>query len=208
MLPTSFIIFAILLRLASGASYLRATWKGKARPNLVSWFFWSLTALIAFTVQLIKGAGPEAVVTLAIGLSPIAVCLAALYRRSYVTTLSRSDKWCAALTLVGILLWLASKNPLTALLMSILADMFSNIPTLLKSYRAPHTEHATAYGISIASMLVTLLTITNWQPTNWLFPAYILGINGMVVLTITMLSKVSLPWMDSWQSGTLAYEEA
>lgn len=184
MLPAGFIIIAILLRLASGMSYFKATWQGRAQPSLVSWFFWSVTALIAFAVQIVKGDGVSAWVTLAIGLSPIAVCAAALYRGAYRAGFSRGDKWCVALTIIGILLWLINKNPLTALVMSILADIFSSIPTILKSWRAPHTEYPIAYMLSIASMAITLLTISNWAITNWLFVAYILGINLTYVGTI------------------------
>lgn len=186
MLPAVFIVVAVLLRLSSGASYFRATWQGKAQPSLVSWFFWSVTALIAFAVQLIKGAGPSAFVTLAIGLSPIAVCAAALYKGAYKTGFSRSDKWCIALTLLGIGLWLASKNPLIALLMSIAADIFSSIPTILKSYRTPHTEHPLAYVLSVCSMTITLLTIRDWHVTNWLFTAYILLINTTYLAAIAI----------------------
>jgi hypothetical protein len=184
MLPAGFTVIAILLRFLSGMSYFKATWQGRAQPSLVSWSFWSITALIAFTVQMLKGGGTSAWVTLAIGISPIAVCAAALYRGAYQAGFSRSDKWCVFLTIVGILLWLISKNPLVALVMSILADIFSSIPTILKSWRAPHTEHPTAYALSIASMGLTLLTISNWAVTNWLFVAYILAINLTYVLTI------------------------
>ena len=184
MLPAGLIIVAILLRLASGASYFKATWQGRAQPSLVSWFFWSVTALIAFAVQMLRGDGVTAWVTLAIGLSPIAVCVAALYRGAYKAGFSRSDKWCVALTFMGILLWLVSKNPLAALGMSILADIFSSIPTVLKSWRAPHTEYPLAYMLSIASMIITLLTVRDWAITNWLFAAYILGINLTYVVTI------------------------
>lgn len=184
MLPAGFIIVAILLRLASGASYFKATWQGRAQPSLVSWFFWSVTALIAFAVQIIKGDGVGAWVTLAIGLSPIAVCAAALYRRAYKAGFSQSDKWCIALTTLGIVLWLISKNPLAALIMSIVADIFSSIPTILKSWRAPHTEYPLAYMLSIAGMGIALLTVTNWVVTNWLFVAYIMAINITYVTTI------------------------
>lgn len=190
MLPADFIFLAIGLRLASGASYLYATWHGKARPSLVSWSFWSLTALIAFVIELSKGSGRGALITLAIGISPLAVCIAALYRRTAVTELTRLDKWCIALTLAGIALWLSSKNPLTMLYMSIVADVCSNLPTLRKAYRAPHTEHATAYALTITSMTVALLTISDWRLMNWLFSAYILAINVAIVLTITVFSKL------------------
>ncbi|HEU4914302.1 MAG TPA: hypothetical protein VFT16_02740 [Candidatus Saccharimonadales bacterium] len=193
MLPSGFIVFAIILRFMAGASYFKATWQGKARPNLVSWSLWSLTALLAFGIQLLQGAGTSALITLAIGVSPIAVCIAALHRHTYAKTFSRLDKYCMVLTVAGLLLWLASKDPLTVLLMGIVADLFSNIPTVKKAYQAPHTEHATAYCLSALSMLVALLTIQDWQLTSWLFTAYILCINIVIFLVITLGNKLTLP---------------
>jgi len=190
MLPANFIIVAVLLRFAAGGSYLRAVWRGTAQPSVVSWGFWSITALIAFGVQLAKGAGPSAFVTLAIGLSPLAVCLTAVYKGVHKTKLTRLDKWCIVLTVIGILLWLISKNPMAALIMSILADVFSTIPTLVKGYRAPSTEHPLAYAISILGMVTALLTITDWRITNWLFVGYILFNNLSILFTITVLSKM------------------
>lgn len=189
MLPSSFIVVAILLRLAGGASYVRATWQGKARPNLVSWFFWGLTALIACAVQIAKGVGGEVFVTLAIGISPIVVCLVGLHRGAYTISLSRIDRWCGIIAIIGVILWLTSRNPLIALYISILADIASAIPTIVKSYRKPHTENSLAYTLSIISMAVTLLTVADWQLVHWLFTAYILAINVTFVLTITLLSK-------------------
>lgn len=206
MLPASFIVIAILLRFLAGASYFRATWQGRAQPNLVSWSFWSITALIAFVIQLTNGAGPSAFITLAIGLSPIAVCIAALYKRTCVTTLGRLDKWCIVLTSGGILLWVVSKDPLTMLYMSMVADFFSNLPTIKKAYRMPHTEHAAAYGLSVLSMTVALLTASNWQLTTWLFSAYILCINLIIVLSITVFSKFSFIWPIRQRMN--AYEES
>ena len=155
-------------------------------------------------MQIVQGSGPEAFVTLAIGLSPLAVCIVAIAKGAHKTRLTSTDKWCILLTLIGIGMWLTSKNPLLALGMSIVADIFSNIPTILKGYRNPQTEHATAYLITVASMAVTLLTITNWHVTNWLFAAYILAINLVIVLSITVCSRLRGSWWPSRLSARLA----
>jgi len=187
MLPAYCIGVAVFLRLLGGVSYMRATLAGKAEPSIVSWFFWGLTALLAFTVQLIRGAGPEAFVTLIIGISPLAVCIAALYKGAHRTTLTLADKYCIVLTSLGIVLWLVCRNPLFALVLSILADIASIVPTLIKCYRRPETEHPYTYALSVISMAITLLTITDWRLTHWLFPAYILVIN------LTLCTAAILP---------------
>lgn len=152
-----------------------------------------MTPLIAFAIQMSHGASAQAFITLAIGISPIAVCLAALYKRTAITKLNRLDKWCIACSGVGIILWVASNNPLTMLIMSMAADFFSNLPTIRKSYLAPHTEHAVAYAITMASMAIGLLTITDWQLSNWFFQAYILAVNLAIWSTIVLWSKLHHP---------------
>lgn len=190
MLPAYFLIIAVMLRVMGGISYVRATLRGRARPNLVSWGLWSLTGLIAFVAQLTHNAGPEAIVTLAIALGPLAVCIAAVYKGAHRTKLTQLDIWSLGLAIMGIGLWLVSKDPLMALAMSIVADLFSNIPTLVKCYRKPESEHSYTYGISIVGMAVTLLTVTDWHLIHWLFPAYILAINATLFLTLTVFSRL------------------
>ncbi len=191
MLPSSFVIIAIALRLLAGASYVRAVIQGKARPNLVSWFFWGLTALIAFIVQIHEHVGPQALITLAIGIGPIVVFSLAIVKGKHDNHFSAADVWCGVLTAIGIMLWLTTKQPLVALLMSIAADFVSGIPTIIKCYRRPETEHALPYCLSIVSMVITLLATHNWHVANWAFSAYILATNLCFALLI-ILNKDAL----------------
>lgn len=133
MLPAEFIVVAILLRLLAGASYIVAILQGKARPNLVSWFFWGLTALLAFGVQLYEGAGASALITLAIGLGPIIVVSVAIAKGMHKAKFTATDKWCAGFTAIGIVLWLATKDPLAALLMAVAVDYVSSVPTICEA---------------------------------------------------------------------------
>jgi hypothetical protein len=187
MLASGFIAVAILLRLMSDGGYLISTLRGKAKPNIVSWSLWSLTALIAFAAQICKGGGFEALVTLAIAIGPLAVVAVAVLKGARSLRLTRLDVGCLSLAIAGIILWIKTKDPLLALLMSIVADIFASIPTVVKSYLTPQTESAAAYSLSIISMIVTLLTIRQWNVMSWAFPLYILVIN------LTFVTLISLP---------------
>lgn len=158
---------------------------GKTRPNLVSWFFWGLTALLAFGVQLYEGAGASALITLAIGLGPIIVVSVAVAKGMHKAKFTATDKWCAGFTVIGIVLWLATKDPLAALFMAVAVDYVSSVPTIVKLYKQPGSERALPYAISIAAMGVALLTVRDWQLANWLFSAYILWINLHFVTLIS-----------------------
>ena len=199
MLVSGFIAVAILLRLTGGGVYLISTLRGKAKPNIVSWSLWGLTALIAFAAQICKGGGLEALVTLAIAVGPLAVTAAAVLKKGAQNLiLTRLDVCCLSLAIVGIILWISTKDPLLALLMSIVADIFANIPTLVKSYLSPHTESAAAYSLSVISMIVTLLTVRQWNVMSWAFPLYILAIN------LTLVTLILLPMRLRYQRSVAA----
>jgi len=199
MLASGFIAVAILLRLMAGGGYLISTLRGKAKPNIVSWSLWSLTALIAFAAQIYKGGGSEALVTLAIAFGPLAVIAVAVLKDTQSLTLTRLDVWCLSLAIAGIILWIRTKDPLLALLMSIVADILASIPTVVKSYLTPQTESAAAYSLSVISMIVTLLTIRQWSVMSWAFPLYILVINLTFVTLILLPKRLRYHWVRTGQ---------
>jgi len=199
MLASGFIAVAIPLRLMAGGGYLISTLRGKAKPNIVSWSLWSLTALIAFAAQIYKGGRSEALVTLAIALGPLAVIAVAVLKGAQSLTLTRLDVWCLSLAIAGIILWIRTKDPLLALLMSIVADILASIPTVVKSYLTPQTESAAAYSLSIISMIVTLLTIRQWNVMSWAFPLYILVINLTFVTLILLPKRLRYHWVRTGQ---------
>jgi hypothetical protein len=179
---------AIAFRLLAGVAYIHAVTTGKAQPHIISWFFWGLTALIAFGVQLSQGVGSAAFVTLALGIGPVIVFALAIVKGLHRVKFSLVDKYCAVLTVLGLALWLFTKNPLAALWMSIAVDFVSSVPTIVKSYHRPYTERAFSYFLSMVSMVLTLASLRRWDAASALFPAYILGIN----LTFTTIISTKL----------------
>lgn len=179
MLIPFLIMLAIILRMVAGASYFWATFTGRARPNIVSWFFWGVTPMIAFAVQLHEGMGWRALPTLVLGLSPLAICALAVFKNRGNLTFSHIDKVSAFSTIAAILMWIITDNPLLALSFSIAGDMCSNIPTIIKSLRDPASEYPYPYFLSMLSMIVTLITIREWDVAQYAFTAYILAVNAM-----------------------------
>lgn len=178
MLEIALIFTAIGLRLLAGAHYFIATCTGKVQPNPVTWLFWGLAPLIAFVAQIQDGFEPSAWVTLVLAIGPLAIFIAAMckekHKRWKVTIF---DLACGVLAGIGIVLWQITDNPMVALVFGIMADIAGGVPTLRKSYSAPHTEHALPYFLSILSMAATLLSLQSWHFMNTAFPVYILCIN-------------------------------
>lgn len=185
MLPIWFMYIAAAMRLGGGLAYLRATLHGKAQPNPLSWLLWGITPLIAFAAELSTGAGPVAVVTLALGTSPLMVFTAAMIKNPRSFRLDRLNLLCGALAVAGIVLWILTDHPQLAIVLAILADIASSMPTISKTIKKPRSEYAPTYAISAASMILTMLTIRDWNFTAYGFPLYVLIINTYMVGLIT-----------------------
>jgi hypothetical protein len=71
-----------------------------------------------------------------------------------------------------------------ALLFSIAADIFSSVPTIIKSFKDPDSERALPYLLSLLSMIATMAAIPHWTLAAYAFPLYILLINLTFVTLI------------------------
>jgi hypothetical protein len=182
MLPEWFVVFAVALRLASGATYARAVLARQAKPNPITWFFWALTPLIVFTAQLfhLEAVGWGIATTLALGLSPLLVFIVSLRHNWHRSQFTPSTITCGVLAACGILLWLTTNDPVLAIIFSIAADTFASIPTVIKAWRDPKSEFLPAYLITTASVIITAATITTWSFASYAFPAYIFAINVII----------------------------
>jgi len=190
MLPEWFVSIAIAIRIFGGLSYFRGVFTGRAKPNPITWFIWSTTAMVAFAAQLHEHVGSQAWVTFSLGLTPLLVCIVSLLKNRSESHFTPFNISCGLLALVGIVLWQATDNALLAIVFSIFADTAGSIPTVVKAFRQPASEYAPAYVMSIISMAITLGTIHTWDFASYAFPAYIAGINLVIFSAIFWGTRV------------------
>jgi hypothetical protein len=176
MLPVWFIVVSLVIRLYSGGKYAVGVLKGIARPNPVTWFLWGLTSLIAFCAQS-GDLQAQSFVTLALGVTPIAVCVIAIAKNGLRAHCTRFTLMCGLSALVGIVLWQITDSPALAIVFAIVADILASLPTLSNAYDDPASEYSLPYLLSVISMVTTLLTIKSWIFTIYAFPLYMLCIN-------------------------------
>lgn len=106
MLDPRWVFMAAALGLAGSARYAWATWRGQARPNLVTWSLWAAAPLIGFLAQLDAGVGLSAVPTLTAGLGPLTVVAAGLLARHNFARLGAFDAVCGAVAALALGVWL------------------------------------------------------------------------------------------------------
>lgn len=180
MLPLWFLYIAAAMRIGGGLAYLTATLRGKAKPNPVSWMLWGALPIIAFSAEISAGVGHEAIITLALGVSPILVFVTTMLKNPRSFELKGLNLACVIIALTGIAAWTVTKTPEFAIGLMILADFASAVPTIRKTWRQPKSEFSPTYLISAVSMVIALLTITDWRFAAVAYPVYTLGINLLI----------------------------
>ena len=189
MLPVWVIFIAAALRILGGIAYLRATLDGRAKPNPLSWLLWGVTPLIALFAELSAGVGPAVFVTMALAASPLMVFVATMYKNPRSFKFDRLNVYSGLFAISGIVLWQLTDDPHLAIMVAILADIASSMPTIKKTIHRPHTEYAPTYAISAFSMILTLLTIQTWNFATFAFPIYVLVMNSFMVSLIVLRKK-------------------
>jgi hypothetical protein len=185
MLDERFVILAGIINISGILLYVYDTIKGHSKPNRVTWFLWSLVPFIAFSAQIKQGVGLTSVLTFTSGFGPFLVLVTSLLNKNAYWELKRFDLVCGAIAIIGVILWLVTKNPNLAIIFSITADGFAALPTLVKSFKFPETESMVTYLLASFGALLTLFTIDTWKLEFFAFPLYIF----ILCLTITIFIK-------------------
>lgn len=84
MISENFVILGAIIATLGGIEYLVGTFKGKVKPNRVTFFLWSLTAFIAFFAQIKQGVGIQSLLAFLGGLISLLILLASfLNKKAY-----------------------------------------------------------------------------------------------------------------------------
>lgn len=188
MINEKFVLLAALFNIVGSLTYAINTIKGRTKPNRVTWFLWALAPLIAFSAQLDEGVFWQAIMTFMVGFGPLLIFLASFINRKAYWEITKLDITCGAISVLALVLWLITGTGLIAILFSIFADLLAGVPTLIKAFRNPETEHHSVFRNGAISAGITLLTIKEWTAANYAFALYIL----LICLVLYLLIRFEL----------------
>jgi hypothetical protein len=184
MIPEYFIYFAVLANLMGGVVYLKDTLIGRAKPNRVTWLLWAIAPLIGFAAQIKAGVGLSSAMTFIVGFTPLLVFISSFFNIKSRWNLTAFDLVCGALSILGLILWIITNDPILAISFSILADGLAALPTIKKSFYHPESESEYAFLGGTISGAITTLALTRYDLANLGFPLYIFLVNGVLFLLI------------------------
>lgn len=180
MLPSYFVIVGTLIGAFGSLVYLIDTLKGKVKPNRVSFLLWSIAPFIAFAAQIQQHVGLESLMTFSTGFLPIIIFIATFVNKNAVWNLTKFDLLCGFFSIVGLILWLVTKEGNIAIFFSIVADLLAAVPTVVKAYKYPDTEVGWPWIATSIGVVFTLFTLKAWTFSNAGFIIYIFIINCII----------------------------
>lgn len=178
MLPDHGATVGAVIGSLGGLYYLYETVTGKARPNRVTWLLWGIFPMVIFVAQRAQGVKDLSWTSFAAGFTPLLVVAASFFNREAYWKSEPRDYGLAAAAGVGLILWAVTDRPNLAILFSLLADVLAGIPTLIKSYRHPHSESWVAYAISALGFGISFLSIRAHTFEATAFVAYVFLLNA------------------------------
>jgi hypothetical protein len=177
-------IIAGLITFLAIVPYVLDTVRGTTRPNLVTWFLWTLNGSILAYAQFTAGASWTLAVLVASTLSTAVVTMLAIPfgQRRY----GFIDAACLAMALAAMTGWWWTENPLTAIVLGVLAEIFAVSPTIAKTYRTPSSETPITYWATTFATILSLIASTRFDLANLLFPLYSISVNTIIASMATM----------------------
>ena len=142
------VILSAVLSLSGSFAYIRDMFRGKSKPNLVTWGLWAFAPLIATGAALSASADIWATVRIFMsGFGPLLIFLFAFIVPQSYWKLSKFDFVCGGLSLIALFAWLGANSPVLAILLAATADLLATLPTIIKAWKYPETAEASYFEI-------------------------------------------------------------
>lgn len=179
------VVLSVLLSLSGAIVYIRDMFRGKSKPNLVTWGLWAFAPLIATGAALSVNADYWSTIRIFMsGFGPLLVFIFAFIVKQGYWKLSKFDYLCGALSLIALVVWLMVGSPVIAILIAAVADLFATLPTVIKAWKYPETETLYTYFIGLFTASIVIPAIPIWNIENSAFQIYLLLANVTLFIIV------------------------
>ena len=164
--------------------YISKMLKGEVKPNKVTRLLRAIANLISAGAMFAGGVTRAAVPTLVGGIVCLSVVIVASFVKQAYRKLWLFDYICGACAVLALGLRAITKQPVIAIVFSIIGNLFSSIPTFKKSRTHPETENVAPYLTGLVNPATTFFAVKHFSFTEIAFPIYVLMSNLAFVILI------------------------
>ncbi len=173
-METSLIFWIIswVFTIAFYTVYLRSIVQWETKPHIYTAALYALMTGLIFYSQLSNGAG---IWSTYLWITFVVWCIIFLMSFKYgIKDIVFSDKISLIIALLSIPIWYLSWSALLTVLLVILIDLFSTIPTVRKTYKDPYSENTYVYLIEFVWIFFSILALSSINFINAWYLIYIM----------------------------------
>ena len=175
-------VFGGLLAIGAMIPYVIDTIKGKTKPNVVSWFTWTLLTSIGAWAAFSEGAVTTAIFSGASALATLSVVVLSFWYG--VKKFTRFDVGCQIAALVGVVLWQLTNDANIAIAIVVATDIIAALPTIRHSWLEPDAETWSTFAVSAFGAFLTVFTVTQMSFAAYAYPVWLVFGNGIIAAII------------------------
>jgi len=178
------VLLGAVANLAGGFVYIKETLRGETKPNRVTWLMWAVAPLIATVAGLSDGVRWAVLPVFMSGFVPLLVFVVSFVNPKSYWKLEKFDYICGACSILALVLWGITKEPLVAIFFAIASDGFAAVPTIIKSWKHPDTESVEAYMTGLFNALTSFFALRTFGISELAFPIYLVLVNSSLITAV------------------------
>lgn len=162
-------VLATALGIVAYIPYLIDMFRGKNKPHLYTWIsFFLVTAVVSY-IQFIGGGGVGTIPTVVTAIIDFIILF---YCFRYGTKdMVFMDKVCLTISIIGIFTFsIFHTLPIFSLIILIIAEVISFIPTFRKTKNDPYSESLTSYYLTLLKIILILIALQNYNLLTTSYP--------------------------------------
>ena len=183
-------IIAGIIALLAYVVYVVSIFRGKSKPNRVTWLIWAFMGLVLALSYKFSGADNTVWVPYVEFLGPLTIAILSI-KYGEGTLENKTDLYCFLGAVLSIILWIIFDSPVIALVTNLAIDSFAIVPTIKKSYLRPEGEDFWAwFGTGMADTL-NMFAVERFTFAILVYPIYML-VSDLIIIFILLLRKKNI----------------
>jgi hypothetical protein len=179
-------ILAITLGISAAVPYIFGILKKSVQPHRISWAIWSFISLVTLTSYVSSGAHWSALLAVAAALNNFVIFFLAL--KFGTGGASIQDRIALGIAIVGIVLWILTRQAAFGLVFALCADFVGLVLTLKKAHKDPASESALAWAMAVIASSFGLLAVHKYNFTQTIYPVYAIA-SGLCLFLVSMIGR-------------------
>jgi hypothetical protein len=148
--------------------YVVSIFRGKTKPERMTFFIWFIVDAVTLSSYITVGARTTIWAVLVFTFSKLLILGLSIKRG--MGGFSKFDIGCLLMALLGIIVWVGTKNALWALYFGTFVMLVGYLPTIKKAYFLPKTENSLSWVMATGASVLNLFALTTLMPSISLLP--------------------------------------